>query len=490
MLETYDYSQLDPETKAYLRDVRAMKGYGTPGMFFGIGYSRPLWAFLFGIFILGFFLWIASTSNKAPWAVAMLQTAAILLGGWLILYAFRRWLANTDNFAGWFFYFDPAHAYIGEGESIRIAALTPNTEITATAATVVQFMTEHDGFTVTLPTRTAAGLVADYYAAVDWVMGRQEGPWAGIPLVEVGGVAKYLVEQDAEPPSIQDAGLKLDSIPENVSTARKPKSGMLGYLAVIGIGVVLFGLFSAVNPRLQDDRNFAAAKEKADNPIDADHTGAQGYRDYLLNPRNTKHREDAVAALAALYEKPINKVKISATDPRLRDGMVALLESLRGPDSPAVSIELTDKSNIVQPNGPMATGLRSMISDGIAKACGKDMIVFVEKPRDVPNMFALMDVKYAPVAGGQFGSSSVDWWVELRLKPEDEKPFATQKGRATVVRTGLPGGFPNIGGTTTTEDPSLPSAVSNEVTDAVYKDIMMKMVGIAPEKSKIVWEGD
>ena len=54
----------------------------------------------------------------------MLQTAAILMGGWLILYAFRRWLANTDNFAGWFFYFDPGrHVYIGEGETIRIAAL-------------------------------------------------------------------------------------------------------------------------------------------------------------------------------------------------------------------------------------------------------------------------------------------------------------------------------------------------------------------------------
>jgi hypothetical protein len=490
MLETYDYSQLDPATKAYLRDVRAMKGYGTPGFFFGVGYSRPLWAFLFGAFILGFFLWIASTSNKAPWAVAALQTAAILMGGWLILYAFRRWLANTETFAGWFFYFDPAHAFIGEGEKIRVAALPSDTEIQPIGDSV-RFMTQHDGFTVKLPTRAAAGMVADYYAAVDWVLAKQDGPWAGIPLVEVGGVAKYLAEEDQEPPSIQDAGLKLDSLPEQVTAVRKPKSGMLGYLAVIGVGVVLFGLFSAVNPGLQDDRNFAAAKGKADNPVDSDHLGAQGYRDYLLNERNTKHRDDATRLLAELYDKPINRVKAAASDPVLRDGMVALLESLRGPDSPAVSIEVTDKSTGMPAGGPMSDGLRSMISDGIAKACGKDMIVFVAKPKDVPDAHAHLDVKYATVPG-QFGSAgSVDWWVELRLKPEDEKPIATQKGRATVLRNGLPVGFPNIGGfTNPMEDPTLPSAVSNEVTEAVYKDVMMKMVGSAPEKAKVVWEGD
>ena len=81
--------------------------------------------------------------------------------------------------------------------------------------------------------------------------------------------------------------------------------------------------------------------------------------------------------------------------------------------------------------------------------------------------------------------------MELRLKPEDEKPIATQKGRATVLRNGLPVGFPNIGGfNNPMEDPTLPSAVSNEVTDAVYKDIMLKMLGSAPEKAKVVWEGD
>ena len=491
MLLTYDYSQLDPATKAYLRDVRAMKGHGAPGMFFGVGSSRPIWAMLFGVFVLGFFLWIASTSTKAPWAVAALQTSAILMGGWLILYAFRRWLANTENFAGWFFYFDPVHAYIGEGESIRIAALPADTEITPNGATAVQFMTQHDGFSVALPTRSAATSVADYYASVDWVTGRQEGPWVGIPLVEVGGVAKYLTEEDAEPPSMQDCGLRLDSLPEEVTSVRKPKSGIFGYLAVIGIGAVLFGLFSAVNPDLQDDRNFENAKEKAAHPEDADHKGAQGFRDYLLNPRNTKHRVDATSLLAALYDEPIGKVKLSATDPTLRDGMVALLESLRGPDSPAVSIEVTDKTNPSNPPGPMAAGLRSMISDGISKACGgKEMIGFVEKPRDVPGATALIDIKYTPVAG-QFGQpGSVDWWVELRLKPEDEKPFATQKGRAPVIRSLIPIQIPNFGGTATTEDPLLPSAVSNDITDAVYRDVMMKIVGTVPEKAKVVWEGD
>jgi len=500
MLDTFSYEQLDPATKAYLRDVRAGKGRGAPGVFYGQGSARPVWALLAGLVIMPTFLGIASISTKGQWqlwaggpvinAAALLQTASILMGGWLILYAFRRWLASADSFAGWFFYFDPAHAYIGEGETIRIAALPSDTEISPTGQSSVQFITQHDGFTVLLPNRTQAAFVSDYYAAVDWVMGQREGRWAGIPLAEVGAVGRYLVEEDSEPPSIQDTGLQFNEIPEEVRAVRKPKSGILGYLAVIGVGVVLFGLFNTVNPGMQDDKAFENAKAKTTSTDEPEMTGAHALRDYLLNERNTRHRDEATQLLAGLYDKPINKVKLTATDPDLKNGMVALLEGLRSPVLPVVSIEVSDKSNATQPNGPMANGLREMISDGIAKTVGKDMIAFVKKPEDLPNVPALIDLKYQP--GTRAGS--VDWWVEIRLKPDDAKPFALGKGTATYFQAGFGGpAFPPIGGfgqPAESTDPNERAAMSSAMTEAIYKDVMMKMVGNAPAKTVIPVEND
>src|SRR5438309_1120121 len=115
MLRTIDYTQLDPATKAYLRDVRRANGRGAPGVFAATPDSRPVWALLAGLAVLPLFLWVGYSTNKAPWAAALIQTAGVVLGGWLILFAVRRWMANADSFAGKFVYFDPEHVFVGAG---------------------------------------------------------------------------------------------------------------------------------------------------------------------------------------------------------------------------------------------------------------------------------------------------------------------------------------------------------------------------------------
>ena len=112
------------------------------------------------------------------------------------------------------------------------------------------------------------------------------------------------------------------------------------------------------------------------------------------------------------------------TDPELSKGMVALLETLHLPETPSVSIEVADKSVTSPPDKqPMAKGLRSMIGDGLGKTLGKDMIVFVSKPEDKP---ALIDVKYQTA-----GDGTATWWVEIRMNPDDAKPFVTKSGRVS-----------------------------------------------------------
>ena len=122
MLESFDYAKLNPEAKRYLGDVRRRAGRGAPGVFFAVSDNRPIWAFFAGIAVLPLCLWIGYTSSKAPWATAMLQTAGVLLGGWLVWFAVRRWTASIDGSAGYFTYFDPAHAFVGEGETLAAIA--------------------------------------------------------------------------------------------------------------------------------------------------------------------------------------------------------------------------------------------------------------------------------------------------------------------------------------------------------------------------------
>lgn len=467
MLETFGYEQLDPETKAYLHQVRELKGRGAPGVYYPLGTTRPLWALIAGVIVGPLLFWIASTSTKAPWAVAMLQTAAVLLGGWLVLYAFRRWFASPERFAGWFHYFDPAHAFLGEGETIKVAPLPSDTEVAPHGERFVGFASGHDGFQVNMPSRAAAAEVADYYSAVDWVMGRQEGPWVGLPLAEIGGVARYLLEEDREPPSVQDTGLRIDDVPESVRAVRRPASGLIGYLAVIGVGLALFALFSAANPSLMDNRNFADAMAKCDKPEDG-LTGAAALRDYLLNDRNTRHRDEAKAKLDELYDRAIRKTESAGGDKELGRGLGELLNELRGPGLPVVTLEVVDSSQFA-PGSIMSDGLRMMVSDGLSKTLGKDIITFAKKPEGGTAMIVLA-YRHMPEI------NSVSWSLAIRKAATDAEPTAQGQGSVAVA----PGGLSMPGGETS---PDTAPAISNSVTDSVYRDVMQKLLGTVPPKA-------
>ena len=475
MSETFDYAAIDAESKKYLGDVRRAGGRGAPGMYLSVLDKRPLWALLAGVVVLPLFLWIGYTSSKAPWATAMLQTAGILLGGWLIWFAVRRWMANADNYAGYFQYFDSEHAFIGAGETLRVFQIPPGAEVVPHGTNAVMVSTEMDEFAVPVQNRVFAERVADYYHALEWVRSREDGPFVGLESDEAGAVAKYMAEEDEAPPNVTEADLRIDTMTEQVRQNGRPKSGMLGILAWIGVGGGAFALFFSTNGMLQDNMAFAAARDNIGKDSSEKFTGAQGLRDYLLNERNTRNRDEATALLSKLYDVPVGQVQRNpGADPQLRDGMVALLNSLRGPETPAVSIAVIDTES------PMVTslskGLRARFADGIATAVGKDLIAFGEPPTDKP---ALVTIRYSKNADG-----SMAWTAELRLKPDDSTVFRAAGVTAPVaVSTFQPSpiGF---------GPPELPASETNASTEAIYQDVMMKMIGSAPGKPPVFTNED
>ena len=118
------FEELDDKTRNYLHDVRTRKGRGTPGIFIATSSVRPLLALMIGPTIALVVISVAHSSTKDPLAIAMLQTAGVLIGAWSITYALRRWGAGRSKvFGGRFCFFDPLNAYDVSGETVSVVSL-------------------------------------------------------------------------------------------------------------------------------------------------------------------------------------------------------------------------------------------------------------------------------------------------------------------------------------------------------------------------------
>lgn len=509
-MKSFQYEQLDADTKAYLRFVRDGRGRGSPGVFIPFKSSKPIWAIIVGPLVFLLFLGIGYTSTKAGWAVAMLQTAGVMLGGWLIVFAIRRWTVNPDKFAGHFVYFDPDHAFYGLGEEIQVAKLGREPDVEPRGENLVRFDTSSGAFVVPVPSRVLGQYVTDYYDAVKWVRNRTDGPWAGANSAEAGGVARFLVEEDREPTTLADTGLEVDDIPSELTTARGPSSGLVRYLILLGIGAGVFALFAFTNPAVLDDMAFdrakeAVAEEKARNAnpaeksINKGFTGAFAVRDYLLNDKHTRHRKEAEELLSGLYTEPINRLRsglaaLPQKDRDVRNELVELLEILRKEPTPAVSFRISletvdgdGQKKRTEIAGERGKQVRSLFADGFGAAIGKDLVLGTVPGETVK---ANIEVAYTQDPRNR---SVFAWTVEVRSKYTQAKVFDT----TGVVNVGQQfGGFGVTGGV---GNPAFPPkqqfgfgedawSVDEPLKDvlgeddAVYQAVMAKLVGFAPAR--------
>lgn len=453
MLRTIAYSQLDPATKAYLREVRHARGRGAPGVFEAgsAGYAGV--SLLIGLVILVVFVWCGYSTNKAPWAMALLQTAGVMLGGWLILYAFRRWFAGPDRYAGKFVYFDPESVFVGKGEELQYARLDPDAEVEPAGDSGVSFRSADGSFTVPVSSRGTALLVADYYDALEHL--RREGPtnwWDGVSPAELGAMARYMVVNERKPSNMSDVVLDIDSMPDEVRPARGRPSGVLRYLLILAVGGLVYAGFAFTNQPLHDAGAFAGVNK--DSPDELRH--------YLADPHTHAHHDEAKQRLKELYATKHRELSGKpATDPEVRDAFLKLFDSLDGPETPAVSLSVVDRSANAAGGGD---SLRTRLADGIGTEVGKGYIVFVLRPGDKPPAGAVPPGEPAPPEGEnkpalmQLNYSNDTglpvWTLEFRLTPNDEKPYAT------ITRTVAEG--------------------NSILSEAVYTDVMRKMLGNAP----------
>src|SRR5262245_44602744 len=124
MTEKFRLEELDHDTRDYLRLAREQDGRGLPGFYLGQTDVGPVAGIIAGFVVIVITVLITFPPTGPPAKEAMLQTAGFLLGGWLILAAFRVWAAGkSGRYAGHFVYADPNFLYDANRSTLNVTEL-------------------------------------------------------------------------------------------------------------------------------------------------------------------------------------------------------------------------------------------------------------------------------------------------------------------------------------------------------------------------------
>jgi hypothetical protein len=424
------YEELDEKTREYLRQVRTSSGRRMPGIYCGRANPWPVIALISGPIVALVFVAIGFASIKDGWAAAMLQTAGVLLGGWMVLYAFRRFLAGSNpKVAGFFKYFDPHAAYEANGDQVTVTDVTHVTGVTAVGGqgrASVRFEEGGRSLFVMGLTPPQAVLVQDYYAAMDWIITRDEAG-KSLNAAVLGGASKEYALTEQLPRDYSDMNLEVESVPTAPEKVRSAGPRVLWYLFIIGCSVATYCFFAAVDKPVRDASAFAGS----DTP--------PALRAYLLDDRNTAHRAEAEQKLVALYKTKADAARNNPNaDPVLREGMAKLIESLQGPEPPVVSIRVTNAADTGTKLADFELkNLQEQIGDGISQAVGNEYIrflVFEPAPGENPHLDVVVTAIPSPTG------LKVECEISIRLKPDGEVIANQTMGNSPNGPQATPGG--------------------------------------------------
>ncbi len=459
MSSTFNFEELDEATHDYLVAVRDGEGRGSPGVFAATKDALPGCGCIAGPIVIVITLALTLTTWAGviyddPVGVALLQTAGLLLGGWLLVAGFRGG-RGTNKIAGTWVYVDPLFLYEAYREQIT---LTPVEEVVEASFThnynngsyqnsVVRIsMGGNRVTTVTLNNEARAEQMVVYLNYLAWARGPDGGERANLAPATLGGLAKYVAKNDHEPLDSENninlnlIELDITEVPEEPSREGRSIPGFLPYVFMLVFGVLCF-LFMAyvVNPPLRDDAIYdAVMKEPSVEP--------RFLRAYLVDSRNKLHREEVTKRLSRFYDAPIKHVKDNGKDKDLAEGMAKMLESLRTADQPVVSVRVTEQNTPVgkeslksnrekQLRTDFATGINKEFSkqfwgqpvkpppDVVFKEqpppVGEQLIAFIEPPEGAERFH--FDITYA-LKQADFGQYQIDVTVEIRTNVEDKEP--------------------------------------------------------------------
>jgi hypothetical protein len=461
MASTFALEELDDATREYLIEVRDREGRGCPGVYAPVKNPWPVVGCIVGPIIIIITLCATFFSDVIlddPGGVALLQTAGLLLGGWMVVAAFRVWTRKgSKKVAGRWVYADPLFLYEAKGEQVRVtdvtevieAQYTHNYNNGAYQNSVVRLLLPGNHIaSVNLHHEQRAESMVVYYNYLAWARGPDGGERANLPPATLGGLAKYVAKNDNEPldaegnVDLSRVELDVDEIPEEPRREGRAVPNVIPYAVILLAGVACWFVMKEVNTPYRDDEIYAAVTREPVEP--------RFLRAYLIDPRNTRHREQVYNKLEGFYvgpnANPVGNIRNSNGDPTLKEGMAQLLDSLKRADQPIVSIRVretksppgqdggaSDRAKKVQTGfadkvlevfrgwHPPVTAPGGMVFKEPPPPVGEQLIAFVEAPEDAKAAHIEIDYEFVP-DGTRY---SLRWTATFRTKV-DEDPVASR----------------------------------------------------------------
>lgn len=461
MAATYVFEELDAATRDYLVDVRDRQGRGAPGVFVPVKNSMPLLGVILGpcVVILTLICTLVPSVGVIlddPVRAAMLQTAGVLLGGWMFVAALRVWAGKSSaKYAGHWVYVDPLYLYQAGGDRVKVtqiddasgAEVTQHYNNNAYQHSAVRIRTGGKGgptFNVAHERRAEQMVVYLNYLA--WARGPDGGARATLPPARLGALAKYVAKNENEPTDgngdvdFDLVKVNVEEVPEEPQRDGRAVPNFIPYVVMLVAGVVFCFVMVKVNTPIRDDAIYEVVTRSPVEP--------RFLRSYLIDPRNTAHRQQAYDRLAPFYDPAVTSVRGAAKDPALRDGFIQVLDSLRRADQPVVSIRVTETRSPPGDDGAAARtkalreGIADRTNEEFAKVApavqpppdtvfteqpppvGHQLIAFAVMPDDAPAPHFDVSYAFAPDAKNP-GTYTVAATVVVRVKVEDD-PLVTK----------------------------------------------------------------
>lgn len=448
--QTLQFEQLDDASREYLTRVRAINGQGMPGVYVPVTDSLPGFGCFFGILVL--LLTVVASAvliDEEPLAVAMLQTAGILLGGWLVVYALRSWMKGRKSI-GSFVYADAQTLWQCSGSTVRVTNLAQLSEAMGVHRSNNQGAYTHTVVTVraggppqsfNVSSESRAQELVIFLNALVWIRDNEVAELSTVDKSSpaLTGLLAREVAQTGEMPQNVSADLmdlKGDHVPLPEKAGRA-SFGLIAYLVIIAIAIGGVFVLKGLNVGWRDDAIWTNINKFSD----IDHR-APWLRAYLADDRNVKHRDEAKAMLRQTYANAVARIRNGFIQNQPEFNPALIVNPNAAPVNNRVDKSLVDSLEVVllsiaeQPlalasirvkeqKGPSAGAaerekvVRDNYSRALEEGVGKNLIAFVEAPADVP---AMVDVSYTitPIPTGRNNDWRIVFTLTVRKAPDGE----------------------------------------------------------------------
>ena len=429
--DNYLLEELDDASVEYLRAAKRAAGAGLPGIYVPAYSFSPIWPILAGIGILiGVYFCVAPPLHD-PTNITMLLTAGILLGGWLIFAGIRIGVAKArGNNLGAFSYADPWQLWKVEGakvehisaDGIRSIHVFENRDNEGNYKNSMLTLDTVDGvFNTTIAAQVGAKEIEAYYKYWTETLA---GTRLSRNLAEEHAARAKAYAYDQQVRGDEQFRCEVP-IPSRV---RQTAFGWLNLGLIVAAGAALYFLLHPLVVVWRDDELFDLLRTKQPNIL----------RTYLLDPRNTRHRERVTEMLKDDYEPVIVafQEQIGKTaDPKVADLAEPLGEMLRAlavAKQPILTIRIREKIPPEIANLPLFDEaasrerivlLKTELTDLLIAALGPQRLAVAEAPEGA---LAMLDLAYEFIPD-KAGDCRIASTLTLRQTAADEAPSTEKK---------------------------------------------------------------